>query len=1271
MHTALHAEVSGPDEDLLCRKVWDTKIAFEYIVESFDLFMKEGIQECFSSRPLSIPGTDNDYAIIKVMNDLIKKPHYTNDYEQDTDATPAICMLEKRSYAVDIPVQVQIVRSNGTSAVSKMDKSGIENLFSILIMKYSEHCWDHEDDDNKINDQTSRSRHSKKDEIDNPTDPGCIFIVDGNVKFMPLYEKVRQNQFIVGTSPDTGLPFTYQLSETPFSTSNTACRYYIDPQTKNKLVGITLNKSEFSVYKDTTGEGGDEKESDDYSAVSSIKNKKPKTPVNALEVIYALMFCKLSTKASMSKNAGLDKGMVMKTVDDLLSKVIPSEVYMDCRAKFQYTTNSFMSRKHDNIIRNVVVSLEIVAKDEKTVTKPDANDMYTTKRRMESYFKTKMLPNILNFDDKVNTIIMLISYLLQRIVDPLEKDTDRDHWGHKGLSRARELLTDSLSKKLTKFFEFVEKNSDFKTGISADDLLKIITNPGLGYSITDELIRDFKPPVQGSFTFKKTGKVTEPIAMDIMPNNANDLRNVLGKTRTAVNKNTPSFAPRSAHPSSYPGICPVKVTENELVGITKFMAQLSTISNKGDPREVASALLTRFYPSPDKKGVDYILIVTKEYQPNKRTVPVLVNGMLIGFANINTGYKNITLFKRYGIIDRQCCVVKTRKGTIEVYCDSRRLLVPVVGCDDDGILRIHSTTEDWKSMTYDQLIERGYIEFFDSYEMENPNVILAETFASFANYKIELNRFKTILDDAKSKMNQEKDVEIKQRYATIVVNTESELESLKKGKYSHAALHPNGAYSFGAANIPFGNHQMACRSAYASKHDEQKMNRDMGDRFAHTNGFLSAYNTKTLIESSTANLTKTNELVAGQTIVIGFLPWYENQEDACIVSQAAVDKGFRFQTITIIKESLEIGEQFGRFNKDKDPYKQRNILENGLPIVNAYYGEGDCVLGKYSQLPLAAPQAGKFITSDKSYYLSKDEVGVVTEVVTYKSKQVKSRGDLTTVSIRLCKYNTLERGGKVASRNAQKHIAAKVVPTVDMPFNERKQSIDMIMSPLCFPTRMTFGTSAEPFYGRAAGITGEVFDVASHKEHNFNRLKKILTRYGYSDTGAQRYYNGITGEKYVLDTFTGPCNVAMLVHVAIKKAQARAGLGKKDNLTNQAVATKYGKCEDKGQKFGEPERNKSLQYGASFLISDRMNTSCDGVQMVVCKQCSSWVNYNPALGKFECTRCDQSELGVSANERFGKYIMPQTALFLQAGLLSIGIDTVYKFVSKEEYLADQ
>lgn len=1230
-------EVTGPDEDLLCRKFADSRLAVgQEVLNSFNEYIDQGIQECFNQHPFPISDSGDAVARI-IMQPIIHKPHYINADGILTPLTKEIAELERRDYTVPIPIKVAITQG-GHTAISKKT----EMLFEQCVMVYSKVCHDHD----KI-----------KEEIENPKNPGCYFFLDG-IKAIPMFDMMRQNQLVVATDIATGLPYTYHLSETTRSTSRTNCRYVYDE--KGKLViGITLNKSEFSVIESTVDddEEGDE---DDMVAASSFKKPTVRPPVNALSVLYALLYV-ASPKANsyLDPVEGLTLQAVSERVEGMLRNIIPASSYLDCMTKFIPTRIAFMSSKHADVISNAVSSLDMTEKGEQR----------TTLSRMRNYFTTKMLPNILEFEDKVNTIIVLMSYLLQRIVDPLEKDTDKDHWGHKGLSRPREILSASLANKLSKMYDAVEKSKQIRPGMSPDDLLELITNKqAIKYDMTKMLQKDFKPPMQGAFG--KEGKGRPTFAIDVIPNNANDLASVIGKIRNKVDSNTPSFSARNVHPSSYKITCPYKFTENEWVGIHKFASYMLHVSSKSDEKVIRNTLT-----SLRSFGGSTCRIVSKE-RTSTRTVPVLLNGCFIGYTNIDTGYRNLRMYKRYGIIDNKCCIVKTSKGTIEVYCDSRRVLSPVMCTSQPGVLRIAPVRKEgdplskedldkltWRSMTLGELVNRGYIEYLDAYEVENPDIVLAQTFASFDNYHIEkqnmqdnLNRvilaIKTSTDKAALDLNN-----------IALTNIKRELDIIVKYPYTHCSLHPAGAYSLGAANLPFGNHQMTCRTGYASKFEEQRITKPIGDFHTHATGFISAFNTTMMVASSLTNITKRNEMIAGQTLIIAMKSVYENQDDACVVSSAAKDKLFKFLTVTVIRESIEEGEYFGRYNKGENPYNMRHIRENGLPTVGVPYYEGDVVLGKYSY---EYTEKGEKRVVDRSYRLANDEVGVVTEVVTYYSKTTKTRGGKLTVSIRISLYTSLGRAGKVSTPHAQKYETALILPETDMPFNERG-SIDVMFSPTCFPTRMTYGTVAEPILGRASALSGQVYDMAVHKDHRVLDATKVLQRNGFAYHGEQVYKDGRTGRSMNLRIFSGPANVSMLIHVAIKKTQASPGLGSKHKLTNQVESTR---TSDKGQKFGGPERNKTLQYGASFVISERMNISSDGVTMVVCKQCSSWVNFNPALGKFHCTNCDQSNVGKSSNERFGKYIMPQTSIYLQAGLRSIGVEMETKFVSREEHLGE-
>lgn len=1236
----LVGEYTSPEEDLLLRKFFDSRLLGQDIIDSFDSFINEGIQECFNQLPLSF-NDQGQIAYLKVDGE-IRRPHYTSEYGV-VPLNMETAKLHRLDYTIGIPVKVVIKKGD---TVRTSTRSGI--LFEQCIMKYSQYCWD---------------RENIEREIENPTDPGCYFFLDG-LKVMPMFDKMRQNQIIVATDRDTGLPYAYHLSETTYSTNYASCKYFAGPK-NSMLLGITLNKSEYSISEEPDTEEVDD---DEASSASSLKKpaKVVKVPDNALSVMYTILY---------SVNKGITQRQLVNRVEDMLSKVIPKNVYTDCHAKYISTRIAFMASTHDSIIEDCMKSLGIETADKNTRLDPITN--------MRTYFAVKLLPNVLDFEDKVDTLIMIMSYLLQRIVDPKKQETDKNHWGHKGLSRPREILSASLSDKLNTLLGKARTSKLFRDDMTADQLLELLLNgTALEFNLTKSLQKDFKPPVQGMF-FKSKKTSNSAITIDVIANNAEDLTSILFKIRNNVDKNTPSFSVRNIHPSSYKITDPFKFTENEFVGIHKFAASMMHISNKTSEK-LMRATLTELRKVGDKT----CCIVTKEWSP-RRTVPVLLNGSPIGYANIDTGYNNMRMYKRYGIIDRKCCIVRTIRGTIEVYCDSRRVLSPVVCTDVNHRLRIAPSGKDWsaltsgdtgkvdwKKMTFNELVRNGYIEYLDAYEYENPDIVLAQTFASFKNYEAELARhtmnleriMMTIneavlaLSGALSNAERETKRSKLQINYTAKANVETELKIMKDYRYTHAPLHPAGGYTVGSATLPFINHEMACRGSYGTKHTEQKMTKPMGDLYTHASGFLSAWNTTMSVAASTSNLTKRNELIAGQTVTVALKPMYANQDDACVVSKDSKDKLFKFNIITVIRETCEDGEYFGRYNSGRNPHKYRNILKNGLPLTNVEYHAGDCVLGRY-KYETTGDGARKIV--DRSYYLAEDEVGVVTEVVTYRSKQTKTRGGKLTVSIRLSKYTSIERAGKVTTQHAQKYETALILPATDMPFNELDQRIDIMFSPMCFPTRMTYGTLAEPILGRASALTGKVYDMACHKDHKIREISRTMTRYGFSDDGEQLYYDGVTGEPINLRIFTGPANVAMLIHVGIKKTQVSPGLGAKHKLTNQVESTR---TSDKGQKFGGPERNKALQYGASFVISERMNISSDGVTMVVCRQCSAWANFNPALGRFQCTNCDSSNTNKPIHERFGKYIMPQTAMYIQAGLRSIRIEMQNKFVSKEEYL---
>jgi DNA-directed RNA polymerase beta subunit len=214
---------------------------------------------------------------------------------------------------------------------------------------------------------------------------------------------------------------------------------------------------------------------------------------------------------------------------------------------------------------------------------------------------------------------------------------------------------------------------------------------------------------------------------------------------------------------------------------------------------------------------------------------------------------------------------------------------------------------------------------------------------------------------------------------------------------------------------------------------------------------------------------------------------------------------------------------------------------------------------------------------------------------------------------------------------------------------------------------MTAGTVLEPLMGLSTALGGHLTDIAGHRDYDLAGIRDTLIRNGYNSHGTQSLYSGTSGKRITAEIFVGLQRVNQLGHIAAEKIQCRA-TGKNNKVNRQADASKYGETRNKGQKIGESERNQLIKYGASFVIQDKMNISCDGVTVVVCKICSSYASYDKTMRSFSCPKCGLTSLGETESSRFGRFIMPQTARYTHSLLVSLGVNPKLKFVDRGTYI---
>lgn len=76
--------------------------------------------------------------------------------------------------------------------------------------------------------------------------------------------------------------------------------------------------------------------------------------------------------------------------------------------------------------------------------------------------------------------------------------------------------------------------------------------------------------------------------------------------------------------------------------------------------------------------------------------------------------------------------------------------------------------------------------------------------------------------------------------------------------------------------------------------------------------------------------------------------------------------------------------------------------------------------------------------------------------------------DLEAIEICVVQKRKIEAGDKLTTRFGNKGVVGKIVPEIDMPFDDNGQTIDIIFNPLSVPSRMNIGQLVEVLLGQVA-----------------------------------------------------------------------------------------------------------------------------------------------------------------------------------------------------------
>jgi hypothetical protein len=288
----------------------------------------------------------------------------------------------------------------------------------------------------------------------------------------------------------------------------------------------------------------------------------------------------------------------------------------------------------------------------------------------------------------------------------------------------------------------------------------------------------------------------------------------------------------------------------------------------------------------------------------------------------------------------------------------------------------------------------------------------------------------------------------------------------------------------------------------------------------------------------------------------------------------------------------------------KPGYDYSHLDQWGLIEENTPLDDKMVVIGKVTSSALDSD-----VVIDSSVFPKKGQLGYVD-----KSFITEGEEGFRIAKVRIREERIPAIGDKMASRAGQKGTLGLIIPEEDMPFTEDGIRPDLIINPHAIPSRMTIGQLVESLLGKACCEYGGFGDCTAfaNKGPNEDVYGRMLVKAGFSASGNQILYNGMTGEQLYSDIYIGPTYYMRLKHMVKDKINYRA-LGPRTMLTRQTV---QGRANDGGLRIGEMERDGVMAHGASAFLNESFMIRGDEYFMAVCNKTGAVAIYNPNLNLF-------------------------------------------------------